>query len=61
MNKHRVEDVEQLENQMSNETIIVLAEEIERVREMNIRNVNLQLSLTELWRQARSAALVESV
>ncbi|HCK11578.1 MAG: hypothetical protein CME21_00360 [Gemmatimonadetes bacterium] len=61
VNKHRVEDVEQLENQMSNETIIVLAEEIERVREMNIRNVNLQLSLTELWRQARSAALVESV
>jgi DNA polymerase III subunit delta' len=60
VNKHRLADVEQLANGVTNETIEVLAQQIERVREMNRRNINLQLSLTELWRKTRAAAPIGS-
>ena len=60
VNRHRLSDVEQLANGVTDETIQVLAEEIERVREMNRRNINLQLSLTELWRKARATAPIGS-
>jgi DNA polymerase-3 subunit delta' len=56
VNRHRLSDVEQLARAMTNDTIQVLAEEIERVREMNSRNINLQISLVELWRRTRSTA-----
>ena len=56
VNRHRLSDVEQLARAMTNDTIQVLAEEIERVREMNRRNINLQISLVELWRRTRSTA-----
>jgi DNA polymerase-3 subunit delta' len=56
VNRHRLSDVEQLARAMTNDTIRVLAEEIERVREMNRRNINLQISLVELWRRTRSTA-----
>ena len=51
-----MQDVEQLASQMTEDMILTLAQEIERVREMNIRNINLQLSLTELWRRTRETA-----
>ncbi|MBR85308.1 MAG: hypothetical protein CMM29_00705 [Rhodospirillaceae bacterium] len=56
VNQHRMQDVEQLASQMTEDMILTLAQEIERVREMNIRNINLQLSLTELWRRTREKA-----
>ncbi len=55
VNRHRLADVERLAWAMSDHTIQVLAEEIERVREMNRRNINLQISLTQLWRKARAS------
>lgn len=61
VNRHRVADVERLSASVTDQTISVLAEEIERVREMNRRNINLQLSLTELWRKTRATAIVGSV
>ncbi len=60
VNKHRQADVEQLADVMTDDTVRVLAEEIERVRSMNRRNINLHLSLTELWRKARAKAPVGS-
>lgn len=61
VNRHRLSDVEQLADKMTDETILVLAEQIERVRAMNHRNINLQLSLTELWRKARATAPIGSI
>jgi len=61
VNRHRLADIERLANAMTDDTISVLAEEIERVREMNRRNINLQLSLTELWQKTRASAPVGSV
>ena len=58
VNRKRVADVERLAHAVSDHTISVLAQEIERVREMNRRNINLQLSLTELWRKTRATAPV---
>ena len=61
VNRHRLADVEQLASGVTDETILVLAREIERVREMNRRNINLQLSLTELWRRTRATAPIGSL
>ena len=61
VNRHRLSDVEKLAGEVTDDTVLVLAEQIERVRDMNRRNVNLQLSLVELWRQARSTAPVGSL
>jgi len=61
VNRHRLADIERLAGAMTDHTISVLAEEIERVREMNRRNINLQLSLTELWQKTRASAPVGSV
>ena len=61
VNRHRIADVEGLANGMTERTIQTLVEEIERVREMNHRNINLQLSLTELWQKARKTVTMERV
>lgn len=54
VNRHREADVARLADRMSDRTIQTLAEEIERVRSMNTRNINLLVSLTQLWRNARA-------
>ena len=61
INRQRVSDVESLAKTVTDQTILVIAQQIERVREMNRRNINLQLSLTELWRKTRATAPVGSV
>jgi DNA polymerase-3 subunit delta' len=61
VNRQRVADVERLAKAVTDQTISVLAQEIERVREMNRRNINLQLSLTELWRKTRATVPAGSV
>ena len=61
INRQRVADVESLAKTVTDQTILVIAQQIERVREMNRRNINLQLSLTELWRKTRATAPVGSV
>lgn len=61
INRQCVADVERLANTVTDQTISVMAQQIERVREMNRRNINLQLSLTELWRKTRVTARAGSV
>ena len=54
--KERLQDIKRLSEAFDTERLLRMAQKIENLREMNLRNVNMLVGLVSLWREAQHSA-----